>query len=156
MSLDDEQVIKALDALGLDSDSYRAILLLPLVEVAWADNEIQPQERKEILSYAEGNALLAGRAHDVVQEWLTERPTRDYFARGREVLVNLAHKPDGFGRDIGPHQVDDIVEYCDIIAESAGGIFGMFFQTSAEEQEAIRDIGLHIAKLHQQHFDELD
>ncbi|MEZ4319866.1 MAG: hypothetical protein R3F61_20315 [Myxococcota bacterium] len=150
---DDQKFVRELDALGLDESSYRAILLLPLIEVAWADNEIQKQERDAILGYGEGNQLLAGKARQVVEEWLTERPTKDYFERGREVLVRLAHKPDGFGRDIGPHQVDDIVEYCDIIAESAGGLFGMFFQTSAEEQEAIRNISNHIARLHQDNFD---
>ncbi|MCB9676736.1 MAG: hypothetical protein H6737_16585 [Alphaproteobacteria bacterium] len=150
---DDHKFLRELDALGLGEGSYRAILLLPLIEVAWADNEIQKQERDAILSYGEGNQLLAGPARKVVEDWLTERPTQDFFDRGREVLVRLAHKPDGFGREIKPHQVDDIVEYCDIIAESAGGLFGMFFQTSNEEQEAIRNISNHIARLHQEHYE---
>ena len=69
-------------------------------------------------------------------------------AKNLKVAENLKHlrelgvpiSLDGFGREIKPHQVDDIVEYCDIIAESAGGLFGMFFQTSSEEQEAARQL----------------
>lgn len=144
----DEEAKVALDALGLREDSYRAILLLPLVEVAWADGEIQPEERREILSFAEGNQLLHGAARAVVDDWLTDRPTADYFARGRAVLVKLAHKPDGFGRDIHPGHVDDVVDYCSVVADSAGGLFGMFFQTTDAEKVAIRQIANHIAKLH--------
>jgi len=150
---DDKTFLRDLDALGLDASSYRAILLLPLIEVAWADDAIQAPERDAILGYGEGNQLLADGARAVVEEWLTERPSRDFFERGRAILVRLAHKPDGFGREIKPHQVDDIVEYCDIIAESAGGLLGMFFQTSAGEQQAIREIGHHIARLHQEHYE---
>lgn len=148
-----EQIRKQLDALGLDNESYRAILLLPLIEVAWADQEIQEKERETILGYGEGNQLLAGSARDVVEDWLTNRPSDDFFERGRAVLVALAHDREGLGRDIGPGTVDAIVEYCEVVAESAGGLFGMFFQTSQSEQLAIRNIANHIARLHQEHHD---
>lgn len=149
--VNDEQVKKELDALGLSEASYRAILLLPLVEVAWADGEIQAQEREEILSYAEGNRLLEGGAHAVVEDWLTERPSADYFERGRAALVRLAHYQDGFGRDIHPAHVDDVLEYCTVVAEAAGGLFGMFFQTSDAERVAMHEIAVHIARLHAEH-----
>lgn len=149
--MNDEVVKRELDALGLREDSYRAILLLPLVEVAWADGEIQAAEREEILSYGSGNQLLEGGARAVVEDWLTERPSPDYFARGRAALVRLAHKPDGFGRDIRPGDVDNVVAYCDVIADSAGGLFGMFFQTSEAERVAIRQIAHSVAALHTEH-----
>lgn len=142
-------VMKDLDALGLDPETYRVILLLPLVEVAWADGEIQAQEREAVLGFANGNALLAGRAHSIVEDWLTDRPSSDFFERGRAALVKLAH--DGvFGPDVGPSQVDDVVEYCSVIASSAGGFLGMF-HTSAEEQVAMRKIAAHVAKLQAEH-----
>lgn len=146
-----DRIFKVLDALGLDHESYRAILLLPLIEVAWADGEIQAPERETILGYGEGNQLLAGRAHDVVQDWLTNRPSDDFFERGRAVLVELAHDKEGLGRDIGFGAVDAVVEYCEVVAESSGGLFGMFFQTSQSETLAIRKIAEHIARLHQEH-----
>lgn len=149
--MNDERVKVELDALGLREDTYRAILLLPLVEVAWADGEIQAEEREEILSYAEGNRLLAGDAHRVVEDWLTDRPTEDYFERGRAALVKLAHYKDGFGRDIHPAHVDDVLDYCNVVADAAGGVFGMFFQTSDAEKVAIRKIAHHIARLHAEH-----
>ena len=147
MSEIDARLLKELDALGLNANTYRAILLLPLVEVAWVDGEVQPSERNDILSYGEGNQLLANGAHDVVEEWLTDRPTDDYFARGRAVLVRLANEAEGFASDIGPKEVDDIVEYCKVVADSAGGLFGRFFRSSSDELEAIRQIAVHVAQL---------
>ena len=40
----DEQLVRALNDLGLDEQSYRALVLLPLVRVAWADGAIQEPE----------------------------------------------------------------------------------------------------------------
>ena len=147
MSEIDAKLVMELDALGLSKEAYRAILLLPLVEVAWVDGEVQPKERDEILSYAEGNQLLAGDAHRVVEDWLTNRPSDDYFTRGRKVLVRLAHESEGFASDIGPGQVDDILGYCEVVADSAGGLFGRFFRSSSDEKEAIRKIAVHVARL---------
>lgn len=145
-----DRIRKDLDALGLDTETYRAILLLPLIQVAWADQEIQPAERDAILGYGEGNQLLAGRARDVVEEWLTTRPTDDFFDRGRAVLVALAHDREGLGKGIGPGAVDAIVEYCTVVAESAGGVLG-FFQVSRAESQAIQAIATEIAALHARH-----
>lgn len=143
----DRTLLTELDSLGLSKEAYRAILLLPLVEVAWVDGEIQPSERIEILSYAEGNQLLAGEAHAIVEGWLSERPAPDYFARGRAVLVKLANKSQNFAADVGPADVDDILAYCEVIADSAGGLFNTFFRSSEAEREAIRQIAVHVARL---------
>ena len=43
---DDEELTAALTRLGLDATNWRAVSLLPLVEVAWADGRIQVAERK--------------------------------------------------------------------------------------------------------------
>lgn len=145
-----DRIRKDLDALGLDVETYRTILLLPLVEVAWADGEIQAEEREAILGYGEGNELLAGRARNVLEEWLTTQPTEDFYQRGRAVLVALAHDREGLGKDIGPGKVDAIVEYCTVVAESAGGMLG-FFQVSKAESLAIKNIATHVARLHADH-----
>ena len=142
----DERVRAELDELGLDEDTYRAILLLPLVEVAWVDDVIQPREREAILGYGEGNALFAGGARAVVEGWLSERPEPSYFARGRAILVELAHTTEGF-EGLDPAHVDDVVAHCEVIAESAGGLFDRFFTTSDAEKEAIRQIAVHVGRL---------
>ncbi|MEZ4321127.1 MAG: hypothetical protein R3F61_26850 [Myxococcota bacterium] len=142
----DPHIRAELDELGLNEDSYRAILLLPLVEVAWVDGVIQPREREAILAYGEGNALLAGGARDVLEGWLAERPDHVTFARGRSILVELAHT-SGAPEALDTQHIDDVLAHCEQIAESAGGLFDRFFTSSQAEKEAIRQIAVHIARL---------
>lgn len=142
----DPHVREALDELGLDEASYRAILLLPLVEVAWVDGIIQPHEREAILNYGEGNALLAGGARSVLEGWLETRPDHVTFARGRAILVELAHAADA-PATLDDQHIQDVVAHCQAIAESAGGLFDRFFTSSDAEKEAIHQIAVHIARL---------
>ena len=50
--LEDEAVLAKLVALNIDSDTWAAISLVPLVEVAWADAKIDEKERRAVLSAA--------------------------------------------------------------------------------------------------------
>lgn len=142
--MNDLELIAELHKLGLDADSFRAVALLPLVEVAWADKTIQPQERKSILLIAKGHKLLEGQAAAVVDGWLTTRPSDEDFARGRTVLGTLAHRKSGLGADMPEHVAETIVELCAVVAESAGGLFGVFFTVSSDERRTIRKIADHL------------
>lgn len=142
--MNDLELIAKLQRLGLDAESFRAVALLPLIQVAWADARIQPQERKAILLIAKGHDLLVGRAEEVVQQWLAQRPNDEHFALGREVLATLAHRKEGLGADMPESVTDTVVELCSVVAESAGGLFGMMWTTSAAERKAIRQIADHL------------
>jgi tellurite resistance protein len=147
MKVDDELVRKELAELGLDERSFRAVALLPLIEVAWADHEIQPAEKKHILEVAKGHGLLSGRGAMALQRWLTERPTDYELTVGRRVLVRLARKRDGLGADLPEHALDTVVEMCVQVAEAAGGTFGLFWRVSPEEKDTIRAIADAIAEV---------
>ena len=45
----DSHIRESLKALGMDRTSFRALPLLPLIQVAWADGEVQEEERNLIL-----------------------------------------------------------------------------------------------------------
>jgi hypothetical protein len=145
--LNDLELIAELHQLGLDVDSFRAVALLPLIQVAWADRQVQPQERKSILLIAKGHKLLEGRAAAVVDGWLTSRPSDEDFQRGRRVLAVLAHRRTGLGADMPEHVIDTVVDLCSVVAESAGGLFGVFFTVSTEERRTIRQIAEHLHRL---------
>ena len=145
--MNDLELIAELHKLGLDAESFRAVALLPLIEVAWADRAIQPQERRSILLIAKGHNLLVGAAADVVDRWLTSRPSDEDFERGRKMLAILAHRKHGIGADMPEHVVDTIVDLCSVVAESAGGLFGIFFKVSTEERRVIKKIADHLEKV---------
>lgn len=141
MATDEEVLLADLAVLGLDPGSYRAVVLLPMIEVAWADRTIQAQERKHILEVAKGHNLLSGRGAVALEVWLRERPSDELLELGRSVLVRLAHKRSGLGADLPEHSLDTVVELCAQVAEAAGGVFGLIWRVSGDERKAIREIG---------------
>lgn len=145
--MNDLELIAELHKLGLDADSFRAVALLPLVEVAWADKSVQAQERKSILLIAKGHDLLEGRAAEIVGGWLETRPSDETFDLGRQILATLAHRKTGLGADMPEHVTDTIVDLCAVVAESAGGLFGVFFTVSTDERRTIKHIADHLDKV---------
>lgn len=143
----DSQLNGLLQQLGLDEQTFRAVTLLPLVEVAWADGRIQANERNFIAEVALGNGLVEGPSYDKVMEWLQQRPSAEYFTLGRKLLVKLAFRRKGLGGDVPEHALDNVVDMCVVVAESAGGLFGMLWKVSSSERHAIQRITDHLTKL---------
>lgn len=72
----DELLDQLLDA-GLRAETWLAISLLPLVEVAWADREVSAAEREKILEAAVEQGVKAGSdARALLEDWLESRPPR--------------------------------------------------------------------------------
>jgi hypothetical protein len=76
----DRAVLQLLSDLELSSTVVTALALVPLVEVAWADGELAPEERDAVLRASEEQGILPGsRAHRLLETWLEHRPTRALF-----------------------------------------------------------------------------
>ena len=60
--MSDDAVLDRLVALGLRANTIAALSLVPLIQVAWADGEIQDNERTAILQGAHGKGLEQGTA----------------------------------------------------------------------------------------------
>lgn len=143
----DVQLLRTLKEFGLNEHNYKAICLLPLVEVAWADGKIQDAERAFIRDIAEGHELLGRGGQEVVDQWLASKPDADFYVRGRELLVKLAFRKRGLGAEIPKRAVDSVVDFCSLVAESAGGLFDLYWTVSASEKKAIRLIAEHLNAL---------
>ena len=136
----DQELIAALSELGIAPESWRAVALLPVVQVAWADGEVQPREQKQILELATGYGLLDGPAAAVVRGWLATRPDERTLALGRRILVALVHRHRGPGADLGPEALADVARHCEEVARAAGGLFDVVFTVDAREREAITQV----------------
>ena len=67
----DENVLQQLVELGVSDETYRAVQLIPLILVAWADGELDPNERRAVLQAAQGNSIAQGSAsHSLLENWL--------------------------------------------------------------------------------------
>ena len=105
--------------------------------MAWADGEVQEQERETILQIAREKYQLGDEGAVMLTNWLTHPPSDAYLERGRRLLVALAHEREGF--DLSPGQLGDVVAFCRQVAEAAGGFLG-FRTVSGEEADAIEAI----------------
>lgn len=151
----DAELQTALERLGVEPADPRAVLLLPLVEVAWADGAVQEPERLRILEIARGYGVIGGRSEDTVRRWLTARPTPEVSALGREVVLALSHRHRGPAADWSGDVLDSVLSQCADVARAAGGLFGLAFATSAEESRALREIGVALAAGRQRYGDDL-
>ncbi len=151
----DNELIAELEYLGIDADSYRIVALLPLIQVAWADGEIQASEREFIMRAARSYGLVEGRSGEILASWLQRTPTPDEVAHGRKVLVALTMRHRGMGSDLGPNTLSDIQAMCLDVARSAGGLFDTFFTVDDNERRALDEITRALASQREDFLDDL-
>jgi hypothetical protein len=136
------ELSEALRSLGMDRESGRALALLPLVQVAWADGAVQEAEQRLILELAQDRFSLDDEGRRMLRNWLTHRPTPAYSRRGQQVLVELCR----FEGAEGDQQLRAVVDFAKDVAKAAGGYFG-FGAVGVTEAEAIEAVAaaLHIS-----------
>jgi hypothetical protein len=127
---------EALDALGISADQWRLIALLPLVEVAWADEHVQEAERDLILTVAAEHGVLSSGWH-LLEQWLTERPSQAFLDRARRLLVLLADRHRGIGSDAPVGLLGDLRVRCEEVASAAGGLLGLAWTIDPRERAAL-------------------
>jgi tellurite resistance protein len=135
--MDERTLLERLSYLGIDEMNYKALPLLALVQVAWADGEIQPAERSLILELAREKWGLGEEGKILLNNWLHFRPTDAYIQRGQQAMVVLAARERGLRLETD--QLGDVVGLATDVAKAAGGLFG-FGAISSSESAAIQDI----------------
>jgi hypothetical protein len=133
----DAELKRALKQLGVDRLTVRALPLLPLVQVAWADGLIQPAERGLIREIAQRHGL-EGAELVTLDRWLARRPTREEFALAQRALIVLWARDRERGR--APERLDGLVRLCHGVARVAGGLFGVAFTLDRREASVIAEI----------------
>lgn len=135
--MSDEAVLDQLVALGLRGNTIAALSLVPLVSVAWADGEIQENERVAILQGAHGKGLEEGTpGYDLLQTWLKKKPSDELFAAWESYIKALASQLNDEQNRLLKNQ---IVGFAKMVATAAGGILG-FGKVSATEEAVLAKI----------------
>ncbi len=135
--MEEGKLIERLLHLGIDEMNYKALPLLPLVQVAWADGEIQAEERTLILSLAEDTWGLNDDGKMLLNNWLHYRPSEAYMQRGQQAMVSLAGRERGM--KIDPGELGNVIFFARDVARAAGGLFG-FGSISRSESAALAQI----------------
>lgn len=128
----DEAVLDKLVGLGLRANTIAALSLVPLIYVAWADNEIQDNERTSILQGAHGKGLEQGSAgYELLQSWLSRRPGDELFVAWEAYIKALTAQLNDEQNRLLKNQ---IVGFAKMVASSSGGLLGFGKVSSAEEK----------------------
>lgn len=119
LRVDDRDLLNRVLDLGLTRDTGAAILLAPLVQVAWAEGSVSQREREVVLEIAASRGVEAGSgAHRQVESWLAHRPSDALFDTALEVMkAGLAVFPDAERKE----RIQEIVAACTRVAEATGG-----------------------------------
>jgi len=134
----DDAVLEQLVTLNIELDTWAAISLVPLVEVAWADGKIDDNERRAVLAAAEANGIFpSSPSYSLLESWLAHRPDARLLAAWGECIVDLcANLGDGEKAAVKTKVIGRARE----VAKSAGGFLGLGAKISAEEEVILREL----------------
>lgn len=133
----DEEVVEALQDLGYRDTTIRLLHLVPLVQIAWAEDGVSLDERKAILDIAATRGVTPDtEAQAQLLKWLDQRPDESFFKDSLRAIRILLEALPADQRDATRH---DLVEYCTQIARVSGGFLG-FHKISATERHHLEEI----------------
>ena len=139
VGITDPEISRELAELGFTPETVKLVPLIPVLEMAWAEGEVTPEERKMVVELARSRGVEADSAADrQLTEWLDRRPDESVFRRAGRLIGALFASGGRF--EITP---DDIIKYSEAIAEASGGVFGIR-RVSAEERATLSRIANEI------------
>jgi len=121
--ISDEAMLRILLDLDVETSVLTALSLVPLVEVAWADGKMDPEERTAILEASADQGIAPGTsAHDLLASWLDHLPRPELFEAWRSYIEAVLEP-------LTPGEREELrvglVERARRVAEAAGGILGL-------------------------------
>ena len=133
-----DELLEKLCALGIEADTWAAVSVAPLVEVAWADGKIEAAERTAVLSAAEGDGVAPGSApYELLEGWLDRRPDGRLLEVWGAFIVGLCAE---IGESERAALRDQIMGRARRVAEAAGGFLGLGSKVSPEEEVVLSEL----------------
>ena len=82
----EEHVLTSLVQAGVRAETLAAVSFIPMVEVAWCDGSVAPEEREVVLNTAAATGIHASSATlEMLKHWLDERPDPRLARPGRNM-----------------------------------------------------------------------
>ena len=132
LNVENEEVLDALVELAVEPETLVAFTLVPLVEVAWADGEIQAKERDAIIKAAidqgvEENSPTA----KLLTNWLRTPPDKQLLDIWKAYIEELQ---ESLSANSSAHMKTSVMGRARAIAEAAGGFLGVASISAAEKK----------------------
>jgi hypothetical protein len=134
----DDNFLDELQNAGYTPDTVALLALTPLVETAWAEGRVQNLERKAILDYATRRNIDANHpAYFKLEQWLTDRPSNEFFERSRRALTMRLESLPSVERE---REASELVQACVRVAQASGGLgFINFGRRVCTEERLVLD-----------------
>lgn len=134
----DSELESTLAGLGLTKSTYRALMLLPLVYVAWADGSVQNVERELILKFARQRLHLTSETTKVIEGWLEKPPSKEYIETGLQGLLGIALDESMLEVDVS--ELPDLVVHAEALAAATAETLHDPTSVTPEEEKALAEI----------------
>jgi hypothetical protein len=133
--INDPAVLDTLASLKLGGAATLVMSVYPVIEVAWADGQMDEKEKAAVLDAAKQIGVVQGTpAMEFLQKWLSEKPEPSWHTLWADYVKALVKnmKPDDkallkatvLGRALA-------------VAESSGGFLGLAFRVSGAEKAVL-------------------
>ena len=115
-----------------------AMVLLPLVEVAWCDGDVSANEKQAILKAADGLGIgVDSHAYQLLNTWLDKRPSADALSKWKEYVRAICAN---LSADTVSKLKQGVVDRAEKIALAAGGFLGFGSKVSAAERAKLDEL----------------
>jgi hypothetical protein len=133
-----DDILEQLVAHDIHPQALAAFSLVPVVEVAWADGSIQPEERKLLFdALKKANIPNDSIAFKLLEQWLEVRPKPMlmtlWTTYTRELMVTLTP-------EARKGIQETVLKHARMVAEAAGGFLGLG-RISSQEEKVMRTLG---------------
>jgi hypothetical protein len=125
-------VLDQLVQLGLRAETVAALSVVPLVEVAWADGELDTKERRAIVEHAD--IARESTAGALLEAWLDRRPDPNLLTAWTQ-MVQAMHSQ--LAPDAAARLKTSLLERARAVAAASGGMFGVGSKVSRAEAEML-------------------
>jgi hypothetical protein len=133
--LRDDALLEALVREGITAESLAALMLVPLVFVAFGDGKLATSERFAILSAADGLGIARGSpGFALLEGWLGERPHVSLWSAWVHYAQALCEKLGAADREV---LRDDVLRRAHEVAKAAGGVVGLGPKIASGQQAVL-------------------
>ncbi len=133
--ISDTAVLDKLIELDISLSTLASLSLVPLIEVAWADGNIDQKEKTAILAIADESGFVRGSiGYELLENWLTKKPADNLLVAWNHYVSGLCAS---MNKDERHALKNDILSKAKKVAEASGGFLGLTSRTSREEKAVL-------------------
>jgi hypothetical protein len=118
-----ESVLEKLVALGIRPETVASLSLVPLIEVAWADGQLDTEEKKAILLAAtEAGFARESIDYELLKQWITHKPTARLLEAWTHYCAGLC---EALTQKERISLKEEILAHARDVAKASGGLLGL-------------------------------